>query len=160
MNTKLAWRLLASTVIMLTLAASPLTAEEPINNSEYPYCCQGNRYNGRRGQNYRRYNSNQIETLNGEIIRLDTPQSRIGTFQGSHLMIKTAQETIEVHLAPSWYLAEQDFDLSPKERIIVIGSRINVNGKSAIVAREIRKGDKTLVLRDENGIPMWRGWRQ
>ncbi|MGB5634584.1 MAG: hypothetical protein WBM86_17630 [Waterburya sp.] len=36
------------------------------------------------------------------------------------------------------------------------GSRISIDGKPAIVAREIRKGDRILVLRDENGIPMWR----
>lgn len=159
MNTRLMWRFLASTLIMLTLAASSLTAEEPIY-SEYPYCCQGNRYNSRRGQNYRRYDSKTIETLDGKVIRLDSNQSRIGTFQGTHLMMKTAQETIEVHVAPSWFLAEQDFDLAPKEKIVVIGSRINVDGKPAMVAREIKKGDRTLVLRDENGIPMWSGGQQ
>ncbi len=34
MNTKPVWRILVSTIVMLTLAASPLTAEEPLDNME------------------------------------------------------------------------------------------------------------------------------
>ena len=75
-------------------------------------------------------------------------------------MIKTPQETIEVHVAPSWYLAEQDFEIDTEEKVIVIGSRINIDGEEAIIAREIKKGDRTLTLRDENGFPMWRRGQQ
>ena len=161
MNTQLLWRLLASTVIMLTLATSPLLAEEPIDNSEYPYCCQGDRYYGRRDPNFRWYDSEKVEILEGKITNLDGTVSRRGsTFQGTHFMMETAQETIEVHVAPSWYLEEQDFDLSPQAEIVVVGSRINIDGKQAIIAREIQKGNETLTLRDQNGIPMWRGSRR
>ena len=37
-----------------------------------------------------------------------------------------------------------------------MGSRINVDSEEAIIAREIRKDDRTLVLRDRDGIPLWR----
>lgn len=74
-------------------------------------------------------------------------------------MVKTNQETIEIHLAPSWFLAEQDFAVTPQEKITVIGSRINIDGEEAIIAREIKKGDRTILLRDENGIPLWRRGR-
>ena len=40
---------------------------------------------------------------------------------------------------------------------MIRGSRVKIDGEEAIIAREIKKGDKTLVLRDENGVPMWRG---
>ena len=151
MNTKFIGRVVASTVVIMTLVASPL-------NAEYPYCCQGNQYNSR--QNYPRYDTQKVETLDGEIIRLDDPQSRRGNFSGTHLMMQTAQETIEVHVAPSWYLAQENFDLETQEEIVVIGSRIDFAGEPAIIAREIRKGNETLVLRDENGIPLWRGRNQ
>lgn len=160
MNTQQIWRCLASSVIILTLVVSPLTAEEPIDDSEYPYCCREDQSSWGRGRNYLRYDSSKIETLDGKVISLNVYTSGIGTFQGTHLMLNTDRETIKVHVAPSWYLAEQDFDLSPKEKIVVIGSRININGEPAIVAREIRKEGKTLVLRDENGFPMWRGGQQ
>lgn len=154
MNTQPIWRCLASSVIILTLVASPLTAEEPIDNSEYPYCCREGQSRWGRGRNYSRYDSSKIETLNGEVVSLDSFPSRRG-FSRTHLIVQTNKETIEVHLAPSWYLAEQDFDLTPQDKITVIGSRINIDGQKAIVAREIINRDKTLTLRDRNGIPLW-----
>ena len=155
MNTQIIWRFLASSVIILTLVASPLAAEEPIDRSEYPYCCREGQSSWGRGRNYLRYDSSKIETLNGEVISLDLYTSGVGTFQGTHLMLNTDRETIEVRVAPSWYLAEQDFDLTPQDKITIIGSRVNINGQEAIVAREIKKGDRTLVLRDRDGIPLW-----
>ena len=41
--------------------------------------------------------------------------------------------------------------------IIVTGSRVTVDGKPAIIAAQIKKGDDILKLRDQNGIPMWSG---
>jgi hypothetical protein len=46
------------------------------------------------------------------------------------------------------------------DKIEVKGSRITYQGKPAIIAAEIHKGDEVLMLRDANGIPMWAGWRR
>jgi hypothetical protein len=35
------------------------------------------------------------------------------------------------------------------------GSKVSVDDQSFILARDVKKGDKTLVLRDENGMPAW-----
>jgi hypothetical protein len=32
-----------------------------------------------------------------------------------------------------------------------------MTNKVALIAREIKKGDKTMTLRDENGRPLWSG---
>jgi hypothetical protein len=42
----------------------------------------------------------------------------------------------------------------------VKGSRVTFEGKPAIIAAEVKKGDEVLKLRDENGFPMWSGWRR
>ena len=149
---------IALTFIFSTLVASPLIAEEPIeqpNNREYWSCCRGYSYGNSRGGYFRSYDFQTTETLKGEIVSLDSFSSRRG-FPGTHLMVQTDKETIEVHLAPSWFLAEQEFDLISQDKITVIGSRINVDGQDAIIAREIIKGDRTLVLRDGDGFPIWR----
>lgn len=168
MNTKQTWHILVLTIIFSGLVASPLLAEEPLDraeNSEYWSCCWGdlsqggsgtNRYGGGRGRHYRSYNFQTTETLDGEVVSLDSLPSRRGTFEKTHLTVKTNKETIEVHLAPSWFLAEQDFDLTPQDKITVLGSRIKLDGEEAIVAREIKKGERTLVLRDRDGFPVWR----
>lgn len=158
MNTKQTGCILALSVIFATLLASPLSAEEPIeqlNNSEYQYCCRGDRYRGNRGRYFKSYDFQTTETLNGKVISLESFPSRRG-FSGTHLMVQTDKETIEIHLAPSWFLAERDFELTPQDKITVIGSRIDVDGQDAIIARKIIKGDRTLILRDRDGFPVWR----
>ena len=157
MSPKLVWQVLAAITISLILTVSPLSAGESLDNAEYPYCCQGNQPGWGRGGNYRRYNPNNTETFDGEVVSLTPEQSRRKTFQGVHLMVNTGEETIEVHVAPSWYLADQDFEITPKDKIVITGSRINVAGNPEIIAREIEKDDRILVLRDENGVPLWSG---
>ena len=160
MKTKQAWCITALVVIFSTLLVSPLFAEEPLDGVEYTPCCWGDPDSGSRGRYYRNYDFQTTETIDGEVISLvDSFPSRNRGFPGTHLMVKTNKETIEIHLAPSWFLAEQNFDLTPQEKITVIGSRINIDGEEAIIAREIKTGDRTILLRDENGIPLWRRGR-
>ena len=160
MNIKLAWKIVVVTItsfILVAVSASPLAAEEPMDNSEYIYCCQGNQSSWGRGRHSRRYNIDKIETVNGEVVSVDTHTSRRGVSQGVHLLVNTGQETVEVHLAPSWYLEERDFEIAPEDKIAITGSKIDINGEKAIIASQLKKGNETLTLRDEYGFPLWRG---
>ncbi|VEP12301.1 conserved exported hypothetical protein [Hyella patelloides LEGE 07179] len=168
MNTKLTRKILAATItslILVVVTASPVIAEEPIDSTEYsyPYCCDST-HGRHRGSYSRRYNTDKIETLNGEVVSVDTYKSPRGIAQGIHLLVNTGEETIEVHLGPSWYLEERDFEIAPEDKIAITGSRIDFNGEQGIIARQLKKGNETLVLRDEYGYPLWRGqgrgWRQ
>jgi hypothetical protein len=79
---------------------------------------------------------------------------------GVHLTLKTEKETLPVHLGPSWYIENQDLQIEPGDKIEVKGSRIAFEGKPAIVAAEVRRGDDLLKLRDDAGVPFWAGWRR
>ncbi len=79
---------------------------------------------------------------------------------GIHMNVKTDKETVSVHLGPSWYLENQDLKIEPKDKVEVKGSRITFEGKPAIIADEVRKGDEVLKLRDDAGFPVWSGWRR
>lgn len=165
MKIKLVWQILAVTItsfILIAVVATPLAAEEPLDNSEYIYCCQRNQSSWNRGQYSRRYNLNKVETINAKVVSVDTYVSRRGVSQGIHILVKTGKEMVDVHIAPSWYLKERDFAIAPEDKIVITGSRIDINGVPAIVAREIKKGNETLTLRDANGFPLWRGdgWKQ
>ena len=75
---------------------------------------------------------------------------------GVHLMLQTDKETIAVHLGPSWYIDKQTPKIETNDTITVTGSRVTVDGKPAIIAAQVKKGNEILKLRDENGIPVWR----
>jgi hypothetical protein len=106
------------------------------------------------------YNSKAVESLSGEIISIDKFTPMPGMAYGINLVLKTAKGTIPVHLGPGWYVEGQDFQLQPKDRIEVKGSRVSFAGKPAIMAAQVKKGNDVLTLRDGNGFPAWRGWRR
>jgi hypothetical protein len=108
----------------------------------------------------RLYNPSTVETMSGEIISIDKIYPMSGMYYGLHLMLRTTKETISVHLGPGWYIEKQDIQLQAKDKIEVKGSRIDFNGKPALIAAEVKKGDDVLKLRDENGFPLWSGWRR
>ncbi len=108
------------------------------------------------GTSYNRmYNPQTVETLSGEVEKVELFTPRRGMSQGVHLVLKTDKGSIPVHLGPSWYMDKQGVKFEKGDKLEVTGSRVTFNKKPAIIASEIKKGDKTLKLRDETGTPAW-----
>lgn len=101
------------------------------------------------------YNPQTVETVTGEVVSVDKITPMKGMSYGIHVLLKTAKETISVHLGPGWYIENQDVKISPKDKIEVKGSRVSFEAKPALIAAEVKKGDKVLMLRDANGFPVW-----
>ena len=113
------------------------------------------------GTNYgRMYNPKTVEIIKGDVVSVDKITPNRGMHYGIHITVKTAKETISVHLGPGWFIENQDIRVKVNDRVKVKGSRITFQGEPAIIAAEITKGDAVLKLRDENGIPVWVGWRR
>jgi hypothetical protein len=111
-------------------------------------------------QYHRMYNPDTVENIIGEVVAIDMITPMKGMSYGVHMVMKTDQETISVHLGPSWYIENQDVQIEPGDLIEVKGSRIMFDDKSAIIAAEVKKEDEILILRDEKGFPAWSGWRR
>ncbi len=108
----------------------------------------------------RMYNPETSEKISGEVVSVDEIIRGRDGFYGVHLAVKTDKETVTVHLGPGWYIEKQDTKIEAKDKVEIIGSKILYDDKPAIIAYEVKKGDDTLVLRDANGFPAWRGWRR
>jgi len=106
------------------------------------------------------YNPKTVENVSGEVIRIDKITPIKSMSYGVHMTVKTDKETISVHMGPGWFIENQDIKIVPKDKVEVKGSRITFEGKPAIIAAEVKKGDEILKLRDENGFPSWSGWRR
>jgi len=115
--------------------------------------CGGGQYN-------QLYNPKTVERLSGEVISMDKIIPGKGMSYGVHFMLKTDKETISVHLGPGWFIENQDMTIKLKDKVAIKGSRVTFDGKPAIIAAEVKKGSSTLNLRDENGRPVWAGWRR
>jgi hypothetical protein len=148
-----------STVIMTTL----LVAGVLVTASSFAQRGPNWRSSGGWGQGSqysRMYNPKTVETISGEVVSVDQVTPLKGMSHGIHLTVKTDKETLSVHLGPSWYIENQDVKIEPKDKVQITGSRVEFEGKPAIIAAEVKKGDEVLKLRDENGVPAWAGWRK
>ena len=115
---------------------------------------------GMGGSYQRMYNPATVETLTGMVESVNKITPMKGMQYGIHITVKTDKETIPIHLGPAWFIERLDTKIMKGDTIEVKGSRVTVAGKPAIIAEEVKKGEDTLKLRDDNGIPVWAGWRR
>ena len=106
------------------------------------------------------YDPKNVETIKGEVVKVDRITPMKAMSYGVYMIVKTDKEEISVQLGPWWYLENQDVKIEAKDTVEVRGSRITFFGKPAIFAAEVKKGDQVLKLRDEDGYPVWSGWRR
>jgi hypothetical protein len=76
------------------------------------------------------------------------------------MQVKTDTGDITVRLGPAWYLDHQDIQLQTGDYVSVEGTRMARVGESVMIASAVHKGNQVLILRDQEGVPVWRGWRQ
>jgi hypothetical protein len=100
------------------------------------------------------YNPATETTISGVVQDVFHPSGRNSNV-GTHFNLKTDSGIIEVHAGPQWFLTQQGFSLEQGSHVTVTGSKQAVAGKDALIARELKSGDKVLTLRDANGIPKW-----
>jgi hypothetical protein len=106
----------------------------------------------------RMYDTKTVETLKGEVVTVDTIESGRMDIPGRVLMhLKTREETLVIYLGPVWYVEEQGIKLVPGDQLEVKGSRITMDGKPMLIAQYVKKGQRVLNLRDEQGLPLWAG---
>ena len=101
------------------------------------------------------YDAKTVETIGGKVLSIEktTPAKKRGYW--IDLILQTQKETIAVQLGPDWYIDKQTPRIEANDIITVTGSRVTMDGRSAIVAADITKGNELLKLRENNGIPVW-----
>ena len=73
--------------------------------------------------------------------------------------MKNGTEIVDVYLCPKSFLEEMGVGFSKDDEIAVTGSKVKQGGADLVLAREVVKGNDTLVLRDDKGNPVW-SWQR
>jgi len=128
----------------LLAAACALALAQP------PECCMKHG-----GMKMAPYEVSTEATITGTVEDVLQPQR--GRMMGTHLVVKTSAETIEVHVGPSNFVSGKGFTFAKGDSVQVVGSKVTIEGKEALIAREVTRGGKTLTLRDKTGRPLWAG---
>ncbi len=71
------------------------------------------------------------------------------------IIVKAGADTYEVCLCPKAFLEVLDSTFAKGDEVDVIGSKVQDGTQTIVLAREIVKGQNTLVLRDKKGEPVW-----
>jgi hypothetical protein len=70
---------------------------------------------------------------------------------GEHLVVKTEDGAVQVHLAPGRVLRSQKITFAPGDQLSIVGSRFRLHGDNDVIAREITRGNENFVFRDHEG---------
>ncbi len=121
-------------LVIVVFCALPLIAEKP-QKTDLP--------------KYDLSTENKMKATVQEV-RLPTRGSEI-----AHLLVKIGADTFDVYLCPKSFLDDMGVNFRQGEEIVLTGSRIKQGEVELILAREIVRGNDTLVLRDAKGNPVW-----
>lgn len=104
----------------------------------------------------RMFDPKTVETLTGEIVAVHTAASGMpGVASRITLDLKTAKETVAVYLGPEDYYQKQGLKLAQGDKVAIKGSRVTMGGNPVIIPNYVKKGDQTLNLWDDQGMPPW-----
>lgn len=98
---------------------------------------------------YNAANEIAVKGVVQEVQEFDCPVSE-GEL-GSHLLLKTSDGMLQVHLAPVRIMAGQNLRFAPGDQIEVVGAKVRLLGKSGLIAREITRGNESYIFRDRDG---------
>lgn len=82
-----------------------------------------------------------------------------GDFEGTHLLLKTAQGDVLVQVAPADFLKEMGTAYKVGDVVQIVGAKSPDGTEEQVLVREITVGSDTVTLRDDKGVPVWAGWK-
>ncbi len=109
----------------------------------------------RQGPATRNYDPKTEVTVAGTVQEIKTYPRKGGGAAGEHLLLEAPDGVVDVHLGPSDFLKAKGFDVAAGDAIEVTGSKIKGKEAEAIIARQVKKGEKTWTLRSASGVPEW-----
>jgi hypothetical protein len=133
----------------------------PAVGQQFGFPGRGRRHGGSETQDRLEYNPQTVTTVQGQVEDLGSYGMtgwRVApgmTIQG--LVLKTSKGNLTINLGPSWYMRKQGFTLLKGDNLEVTGSKVTKDEKTVLLAAEVKKNDQTLKVRDEKGVPLWRG---
>jgi hypothetical protein len=97
-----------------------------------------------------------LTTVDGSVLGVDGQPAERTLARNVRLRVKPEKgEPVDVDLAPGWYLGEHGLTFSPEERVQIEGTSGTQAGRTVFVARKVRRGQTSVVLRDAEGKPTW-----
>jgi hypothetical protein len=101
------------------------------------------------------YDQANQQTFAGTVVETKDYNCPVSGTVGSHITVKSDSTSMEVHLAPASFMKQYEIIIHNGDRVSVLGSKINYDGKPALIARSVTVGRDTFNFRDPKGAPLW-----
>lgn len=101
------------------------------------------------------YDAAQSISMTGvTIVSIDSVKTDSGV--SVNAVIAAGTDSMTAWIAPADFLSSKSVSLAAGDVIDITGSKVTVDGKSSLIASEIKKGEQKLMLRDKaTGAPAW-----
>lgn len=101
-----------------------------------------------------KYDAKTEETLKGTVddVRVNGTDQKTKT---ATLVLKHGSQSVDVFLGPTSFLDAMEISFSKGDELQVVGSRVKDGDAEEVLAREVTKGNDTLILREKGGKPVW-----
>jgi len=76
----------------------------------------------------------------------------------TELIIQSGDDKVHIYVCPKTFQEEMGISFSKGDQIAITGSKVKQEGSDVILARELVKGQDTVLFRDDKGSPVW-DWR-
>jgi len=73
---------------------------------------------------------------------------------GAHVVVQTSSGSVDVHLGKAALLKQSNISLEPGDAVRIAGSSIIVANGTVFAARVLQKGNQSVTLRSNRGIPL------
>jgi len=94
-----------------------------------------------------------IVTVEGTVLRLEDMPGVRGSEQ---MRLKTPRgETWVIFLGPRWFIDNQRLKINVGDQVEVRGAKVLYEGTDNIIAADVSKGNLTMRLRNDDGLPSW-----
>ena len=111
------------------------------------------------GTGYNRlYGESNVETFKGTVINVTTFNPDRYIKNAVRFKLKIKNDTISVHIGPSWFLDYLKFSIKEGDKVIVKGSKVVYSDKPAVIASNIKTDNNEIELRNPQGFPLWSRW--
>ncbi|HZP16448.1 MAG TPA: hypothetical protein VFB00_00685 [Terriglobales bacterium] len=72
-----------------------------------------------------------------------------------HLIMKSGDQVVDIFLCPKSFMDDMGVNFNKGDEISFTGSKAKQGDEEIMLAREVVKGQDTLILRDNKGNPVW-----
>ena len=101
-----------------------------------------------------RYDVAKVIDVDATVMDLrEVPRNN--PLSGLHLTVKIESDTMDVFLGPVDFLKSFEITFAKGDKLEIIGSKVKFGGAHIVLARQVRRDETTLYLRDAKGKPHW-----